>query len=237
MNRYLTCVMLAMLWPMIGLRAEPPVEQAQPMTLQLGDEVLIGRIIYGDTTKFWKEHTLLIGTVAESRQEYLPMGKLVCLEHVEIRIDETIPTGRFGDQPLWQVTREQPVIARDVPSEPPPQLYRAGTRLMLLVTADKEDGQVDFDLKSYAMMPNGHRETLFLEGVDEGLLASTRQLCQALATDNPFARVEKLGEFLKQRRSPREKHVVLHNLEVTIKELKNGLEEAERVQRILNSEG
>jgi len=236
MNRFFIYAVLAILSPIINLGAEPPDKQAQPMALQLGGEVLFGSIVYGDAMEFWETHTLIVGTVAESRQDYLPKGKLVCLEHVGIRIDETVPKGRLVDQRLWRVTRERPVIASDVPADPPPRLYRVGTRIMLLVTAQKEDGKVDFDFKSYAMMPNGNPETLFLEGVDKQLLESTKRLCQALATDAPSRRVLKLGEFLKENVSPREKYVARHSLQTSIKELAGGLEEAKRMQKSLESE-
>lgn len=236
MSRFCMYAVLAMLWPVMSRGTDPSAEQAQLVTLRLGDEVLFGRIIYGDTAKFWETHTLIMGTVAESRQEYLPKGEPRCLEHVGIRIDETVPQGRFVDQRLRRVTRERPVIAYDVPAEPPPQLYRVGTRILLLVSAEKEDGKVDFEFKSYAMMPNGSREMLFLEGVDERLLESTKTLCQALSTDNPSQRVAKLGKFLKENVSPREKHVVRHSLQTSIKELESGLEEAKRIQKTLKTE-
>ena len=140
-----------------------PQPQVAPAVLRLGDQVLLGPITYGDTTKFWESHTVVVGTIRESRQEYLPDGKPISREHVGIRVEETVPQRCLSERRMLRISRDRPVVAFDIPADPPPALYRVGTRIMLLVAnAAVDDPQKEtFELRSYAMMPHGHPEGCF----------------------------------------------------------------------------
>ena len=206
---------------------------------------VVGPVAYGDDPKFWKSHTLVIGTVEEVRME--DDGKSVtAFEHVTLRVEESIPDRHGNKRPLLRVAFARLFgSVRDRPQQPPDPLYTKGDRLMMLVPETEDRIVLGYFMASdarrrgihqseyfhFAMMPRGFQAyggKVFRQfgKSDDLIVTETKRLCRILTTDDAATRITNIDAMLKVKPTQRVEAVLTRSLQSTIKELESNLQQA-----------
>lgn len=220
-----------------------------------------GRIAYGDTPEFWESYALVVATVNAVRHR--DEGKHHVVSEVDLIVRESVPNRyapdtrftltfrldlRFvpsldrigyatklevGNRVMLMVAEEKGRLIHALPQTAyAPKVLSPEELKIALLTGPQPLAMTFRGITSFAMLPDSWK--LHFPKEDDGVVAETVRVCQALSEKAVARRLELIEALQKAKPNARVQDLLRRRLEVT---LESSLREAQEAMRLLKEAG